>query len=77
MLDLERSWWLEWSTKQDAICSGLSRSPAYYYAALRRIVDLPEAVEYDPLVTLRVRRRIADQRRSRHAGAAQIGRRPR
>ena len=69
ILDLERCWWTEeWPTKETAIRDHLGMSKAQYYAALDAVVGTPAALEYDPLVVLRVRRAKQVRRRARFEG---------
>jgi hypothetical protein len=65
VLDLERSWWLTPGSKQEHIRRRLSLSPAAYYARLRRLVQSSDALAYDPLLVLRLRRRDEERRRAR------------
>ncbi len=77
VLDVEREWWLESPTKEQAIRSHLGCSPGTYYAALRRLVTSPEAFSYDPLVIQRLRRRRDQRRRDRLAPGPAMWHRPR
>lgn len=64
VLDFERSWWLVPGPKDRAIQDHLGMSAGRYYQALRRLLDDPEAMEYDPLTIRRLRKvRTARDRR--------------
>ncbi len=63
LLDFERDWAVHQGDKEGAIRERFSISPARYYQVLARVIDLPEALEYDPLTVRRLRRR-RDVRRS-------------
>jgi Protein of unknown function (DUF3263) len=65
VLRLERSWWLTPGTKQHHIRADLGLSPPAYYARLRRLVQSSDALAYDPLLVLRLRRRGDERRRAR------------
>ena len=78
LLDFERSWWLEAGAKADQIRRRLGVSPTSYYARLRRLVEQLDALEYDPLLVRRLRRRDDERRRTRYeASAPPLRRRPR
>jgi hypothetical protein len=68
LLDFERSWWLEPHSKSEQIRSRFGFSSSSYYRALYALVDLPDAVAYDPLTVRRVRRRREQSRRDRIEG---------
>ena len=68
ILDLERSWWAEDGPKHDLIRSRLGLSSARYYELLGQLLWSPDAVEYDPLVVRRLRRKQARRRRARIEG---------
>lgn len=77
ILDLERSWWTEQGSKQDAISTQLAISPSRYYRRLGELVDAPEAEAYDPLVVRRLRLARSRRRRQRFEGQWAAGRPPR
>ena len=81
VLDFERSWWVapptEPSSKEARIRQRLDLSPTRYYQLLNQLADCPEAADYDPLVTRRVRRRREQKRRERFEGRPTGGRRMR
>ncbi len=63
ILDFERSWWQYPGPKDRAIREYLGMSATRYYQALRRLMDDPAALDYDPLTVRRMRRTRADARR--------------
>jgi len=78
LLDFERSWWLATGAKADQIRRRLGVSPTAYYAALRRLTERWDALEYDPLLVRRLRRRDDERRRTRYeVTAPPLRRRPR
>ena len=68
ILDFERGWWLEPSTKGEAIRARLAMSPTRYYRLLGQVIDDPAAAHYDPLVVHRLRRARFERRRARVEG---------
>jgi hypothetical protein len=68
ILDLERTWWTDGGSKQDAIRERLSLSPGRYYQVLAALLDRPEASDYDPLVVARLRRERTRRRQDRVLG---------
>ena len=60
VLDFESSWWLYPGPKDRAIREYLDMSATRYYQVLRRLVDDPEAMRYDPLTVKRVRKMRTD-----------------
>jgi hypothetical protein len=62
ILDFERSWWSEPGPKDTAILERFDLSATRYYQILGELLDLPEALEYDPLGVRRLRR-LRDRRR--------------
>ena len=63
ILDFERAWWIEAEgSKELAIRDVLDLSSGRYYELLNLLLDVPAAMDYDPLV-IRRRRRIRDERR--------------
>lgn len=54
VLDFERGWWLEPGPKDEVIESSLGLLSAVYYERLRRVVNDPAALAYDPLTVKRV-----------------------
>ena len=69
ILDFERSWWTDASgPKEQAIRTTLGLSAARYYEVLASLLDLPAAMDYDPLVIKRRRRSRDERRRARFEG---------
>jgi hypothetical protein len=66
VLEFERSWWtLGAAAKERAIRRRLGISPARYHQFLNRALDLPEALEQDAVLVLRLRRIREARRRAR------------
>ena len=68
ILDFERTWWTEGGHKETVIRERFSLSAGGYYRRLSQLLDLPEALAYDPLVVRRLRRVRDRRRRARFAG---------
>jgi hypothetical protein len=68
MLELERSVWHLDDPKDVAIRARFACAPDTYYAELNDLIDLPEALEFDPLVVRRLRRLRDRRRRARLDG---------
>jgi len=71
LLDFERGWWQRSGPKERAIRERFGFSAARYHQLLNRVVDLPEALEYDPMLVRRLRR-LREQRRRRRV-ASRLG----
>jgi hypothetical protein len=56
MLEFERRWWRQPGAKEQAIRDTFEMSPTRYYQALNAILDLPQAVAYDPQLVYRLQR---------------------
>ncbi|MGH8875143.1 MAG: DUF3263 domain-containing protein [Acidimicrobiia bacterium] len=56
VLEFERRWWQLPGPKDRAIADYLGMPASVYYAALRRLLDDPAALRYDPLTVRRLRR---------------------
>lgn len=69
ILDFERSWWAQGGVKEIAIGERFSLSTSRYYALLGEIMDMPEAMDHDPLLVRRLHRLRDARRRSRVASA--------
>jgi hypothetical protein len=72
VLDFERSWWMKPGAKKAHIRQDLGLSPATYYAILHRLVQSSDALAYDPLLVLRLRRRDDERRRARFESPAPL-----
>jgi hypothetical protein len=68
ILDFERSWWSEPGPKEVAIKARFDLSTTRYYAILNELLDVAGAMDYDPLVTRRLRRQRDRRRRARYEG---------
>ncbi|MEA3057177.1 MAG: hypothetical protein QOD30_2609 [Actinomycetota bacterium] len=69
IIDFERSWLTAASgPKEHAIRAALGISGARYYELLASLLDLPAAMDYDPLVIKRRRRSRDERRRARFEG---------
>lgn len=76
ILDFERQWWRRPGAKEQAIRDTFGMSPTKYYQALNALLELPQAVRYDPTLVHRlqrmrsaaVRRRGLDVRRGLERG---------
>jgi Protein of unknown function (DUF3263) len=53
--------------KQLAVRARFGISPARYYQLLNRLIDRPEALQYDPMLVQRLRRLRETRRRARFA----------
>ena len=67
ILDFEREAWKLSVTKERAIRERFGFSPSRYHQVLHRIIDLPEALVYDPMLVRRLRRVREVRRRARTA----------
>jgi Protein of unknown function (DUF3263) len=56
ILDFERRWWSKPGAKEQAIRDSFEMSPTRYYQTLNALIDLPQAVSYDPVLVNRLRR---------------------
>jgi hypothetical protein len=68
ILDFERTWWTESGPKELAIRARFDLSTTRYYSILGQLLDVPEAMDYDPLVVRRLRRQRDRRRRKRFEG---------
>jgi hypothetical protein len=73
LLDFEEVWWKGSGTKAAAIRRRFGLSPSTYYRRLGMLIDLPDALEYSPLVVRRLRRRRSAMRKYRLEGAMAPG----
>jgi uncharacterized protein DUF3263 len=65
ILDLERTWWAQAGSKEQAIRDQLGVSGTRYYQLLGELLDSDDALDYDPLVIRRLRRVRHQKRRAR------------
>lgn len=70
LLDFERTWWNQDGFKDSLIRERFACSSDEYYSELNRLLDDPDALEYDPLGVRRLRRARDRRRRLRLDGAA-------
>jgi hypothetical protein len=67
VLDFEREAWKLSVTKERAIRERFGFSPSRYHQLLHKVIDLPEALVYDPMLVRRLRRVREVRRRARTA----------
>jgi hypothetical protein len=67
VLDFERGPWSGPAEKQRAIRKRFGLSSARYHQALDRVLERPEALEYDPMLVRRLRRLREARRAKRFA----------
>jgi hypothetical protein len=67
ILVFERQWWKYAGAKEDTIRSKFSLSSTEYYQVLNAIIDMPAALEADPMLVKRLRRMRATRQRGRGA----------
>jgi hypothetical protein len=65
ILDFERLWWRRPGAKEQAIRDNFEMSPTRYYQALNGLIDLPQALLYDPALVNRLLRLRAGAERGR------------
>jgi hypothetical protein len=68
ILDFEREAWKLEAPKERAIREAFGFSPTRYHQLLTRLLESPEALAYDPMLVLRLRRVREARRRRRAAG---------
>jgi Protein of unknown function (DUF3263) len=56
ILDFEREWWKARVPKEVAVRERFGISSSRYYQLLNRLIDRPEALQYDPMLVQRLRR---------------------
>lgn len=71
ILDFERTWWTEPGPKESAINEKFDLSTTRYYQILNKLIDQPEAAEYDPLVVRRLIRLRDRRRQARYDAVAE------
>ncbi|HWD09377.1 MAG TPA: DUF3263 domain-containing protein [Actinomycetota bacterium] len=67
VLEFERFWWKYAGAKERAIRDNLEMSATRYYQLLNAIIDMPEALAYDPILVKRLQRLRAFRQRERVA----------
>lgn len=65
ILDFERQWWRYAGAKETAILETFGLSATRYYQQLNAIIDMPAALEHDPMLVRRLRRLRGDRQRVR------------
>lgn len=68
ILDFERQWWRLPGAKEQAIRDRFEMSPTRYYQTLNALLDVPEALAYDPTLVNRLRRVRSASPRARRLG---------
>jgi hypothetical protein len=68
LIDFEREWWQLDSRKDVGIRARFGMSTSSYYRALNLLIDRGEALDYDSLTVLRLRKRREQARRDRIEG---------
>jgi hypothetical protein len=72
LLDFEGSWWTLDDTKDSLIRARFACSLDEYYQELNRLLEVPAALTYEPLVIRRLVRLRDRRRRARLEGQAQV-----
>lgn len=67
ILAFERQWWRYAGAKENAITELFDMSATRYYQVLNALIDLPEALEHDPMLVKRLRRLRGTRQRQRSA----------
>jgi len=67
ILEFERYWWKYAGAKERAIREQFELSATRYYQLLNEIIDMPEALSYDPILVKRLQRLRAFRQRQRMA----------
>ena len=65
MLEFERNFWTFDEPKETLIRARFQCSADEYYAELNHLLELPDAMDHDPLVVRRLRRQRLRRRRER------------
>ena len=67
ILEFERQWWKFAGAKEQAIREQFDMSATRYYQVLNSLIDLPEALAFDPMLVKRLQRMRAARQRARSA----------
>ena len=67
ILDFERTWWKHAGVKEQAIKERFDMSATKYYQVLNELLELPAALEYDPILVKRLKRLRVYRQRQRVA----------
>jgi Protein of unknown function (DUF3263) len=65
ILAFERSWWQSPGAKDREILDAFGITPTRYYQLLNKLIDRPEAAQFDPALVARLRTRRAERNRLR------------
>ncbi len=68
LIDFEREWWQLGTRKDVGIRARFDISASSYYRALQGLLDRAEAMQYDAMTILRLRKRREQARRGRIEG---------
>ena len=67
ILEFEARWWKHAGAKEQAIRDLFGLSATRYYQILNALIDLPAALEHDPMLVKRLRRLRTARQRARSA----------
>ena len=67
ILEFERQWWKFAGAKEQAIREQFDMSATRYYQVLNSLIDLPEALAFDPMLVKRLQRMRAARQKARSA----------
>lgn len=67
ILEFERQWWKYAGAKEQAVRDLFDMSATRYYQILNGLIDMPAALEFDPMLVKRLRRLRASRQRARSA----------
>ena len=67
MLDFEQTWWSYAGSKTAEIREQFSMSSTHYHLELNAVLELPEALDYAPMVVKRLQRRRTARRHERRS----------
>ncbi len=67
ILEFERQWWKYAGAKEQAIRDLFDMSGTRYYQILNGLIDMPEALAFDPMLVKRLRRMRSERQRARSA----------
>ena len=73
IIEFEGSWWMQDDARDTAIRARFACSTEEYYQELNQLLDLPGALEVDPLVVRRLRRQRERRRCARLDGPGRTG----
>lgn len=76
ILDFERQWWRYTGGKAIEIEHRLAMTPVEYFRELNALIDLPEALEYDPTLVRRLQRARVLRRRRRSTASLRVAHLP-